>query len=179
MTRAGSFVPAANGNLVNAGGFTLMGYKLQNGIAGGVANGLGGLVPVNITQTGLSATASTSGSLAANLPSTDQIVAAANLPSTNSATATYSEKTSLLTYDSLGTPITLDVYMTKTAANAWEVAVYNQAGAAAGGGFPYSSGPLVMQNAELPIRPSGDLTAASATSVAIPIPGADRRCSST
>ena len=111
LTRAGSFVPNASGNLVNAAGYTLMGYSLQNGTTG-VANGPGGLVPVNVTQTGLSATASTSGSLAANLPSTDQIVAAANLPSTNSATATYSEKTSLVTYDSLGTPVTLDVYMT-------------------------------------------------------------------
>lgn len=169
LTRAGSFVPDASGNLVNAAGYTLMGYSLQNG-ATGVANGTGGLVPVVVTQTGLSATASTAGSLAANLPSTDPIVPAANLPSTNSANSTYSEKTALVAYDSLGTPVTLDVYMTKTAANTWEVAVYNQADAASGGGFPYSAGPLATQT--LTFDPtSGDLAASSATSVSLAIPG--------
>ena len=170
LTRAGSFVPNASGNLVNAAGYTLQGYSLPLPTAGTPS-----LVPVNVTQTGLSATASTSGSLAANLPSTDQIVAAANLPSTNSATAAYSEKTSVVAYDSLGTPVTLDVYMTKTAANTWEVAAYNQADAAAGGGFPYTSGgipdtPLVTQT--LTFNPtSGDLAAGSATSASIAIPG--------
>jgi flagellar hook protein FlgE len=169
LTRAGAFVPNASGNLVNAAGYTLMGYSLQGGSAG-VANGTAGLVPVTITQTGLSAAASTSGSLAANLPSSDSVVAAANLPSTNSATATYSEKTSLVTYNSLGTPVTLDVYMTNEGNNTWQVAVYNQADAASGGGFPYSSPALATQALQFDPT-SGDLAAGSATSVSVAIPG--------
>ena len=173
LTRAGSFVPNAGGELVNAAGFTLMGYSLQNAGAG-VANGLSGLVPVNVTQTGLKATASSSGTLAVNLPSSDSIVAAGNLPSTNSPTAAYSEKSSLVAYDDLGTPVTLDVYMTKTGTNTWEAAVYNQADAAAGGGFPYSSAALGTQT--LTFDPtSGDLLTTgatpSATSVSVAIPG--------
>src|SRR5262249_37418043 len=50
LTRAGSFVPDANGDLVNAAGFYLMGYSLANGAAPGVANGLTGLERVNVGQ---------------------------------------------------------------------------------------------------------------------------------
>lgn len=46
LTRAGSFVPDADGNLLNAGGFYLMGYPLTSD-AGGVANGFGGLEVIN------------------------------------------------------------------------------------------------------------------------------------
>jgi flagellar hook protein FlgE len=46
LTRAGSFVEDASGNLVNAAGYTLMGYSLAPG-AGGVTGTLSGLQPVN------------------------------------------------------------------------------------------------------------------------------------
>jgi flagellar hook protein FlgE len=171
LTRAGSFVPNASGVLVNAAGYTLMGYSLPNGTAG-VQSGTGGLVPVNVAPTGLlSPTASTSGTLAANLPSTASVVAAADLPSTNSASATPSAETSLVAYDNLGNPVTLDVYMTNMGNDQWDVAVYNQADAAAGGGFPYTAGPL--QTAVLVFDPTtGDLDpgAGSATSMSINIP---------
>jgi hypothetical protein len=61
------------------------------------ANSLTGLVKVNINDTGQTATATTVGSLAANLPSTETAVAAADLPSANSASSTYTE--------ALGAPI--------------------------------------------------------------------------
>ncbi len=111
-----------------------------------VANSLAGLQKVNVNQTGEQATPTTSGVFSANLPSTAAIVPAAATPAGGGTT--YTEKTSLLTYDNLGTPVTLDVYMTNVstpaaagpppvpAAYNWEVDVYNAADAAAGGGFP-------------------------------------------
>lgn len=48
LTRAGSFVPDASGNLVNAGGFYLNGYSLANGTPTIVSNSLSGMQVVNI-----------------------------------------------------------------------------------------------------------------------------------
>ncbi len=169
MTRAGSFVPDGDGNLINAGGYTLMGYPVANGGANSVANGLAGLQPVNITQAQLEATPSVEGRFFANLPSNAGITAAADLPSANAATAMPAAKTSLVSYDNLGNEVLLDVYFAKTAASDWEVAVYNKADAAAGGGFPYAAGPLATT--ALAFDPAtGDLTGASATAVSVPVP---------
>ena len=67
----------------------------------------------------------------------------ANLPSANGAGATSTQKTSLVVYDNLGSEVMLDVHYTKTGANTWEVAVFNQAGAAPGAPFPYAPGSLI------------------------------------
>jgi flagellar hook protein FlgE len=109
LTRNGSFVPDASGNLVNSAGYYLMGSDIQNNSTP-VANSLAGLQKVNVNQTGEQATPTTSGVFSANLPSTAAIVPAAATPAGGGAT--YTEKTSLITYDNLGTPVTLDVYMT-------------------------------------------------------------------
>jgi flagellar hook protein FlgE len=71
MTRAGSFVPDQNGNLVNAAGYTLMGYNIGPGGAG-ITNTVSGLTPVNINGAALIATPSTSGTFTANLNSNDR-----------------------------------------------------------------------------------------------------------
>ena len=93
------------------------------------------------------------------------------MPSTNSATATYTAKSSIVTYDSLGKEVVLDVYMTKTADNTWEVAIYNKADATAGANsFPYSS--AAMATGTLNFDPTtGSLTAASLSSLSLAIPG--------
>jgi flagellar hook protein FlgE len=106
--------------------------------------------------------------MVANLPSTATAVAAANLPSTNSATSQYTDETTMVAYDDLGGAHTLNVYFTNTGPNTWEVDVYDSGAAAAGGGFPYSSGPLATQT--LNFSPtSGDL--ASGSPLTIPVPG--------
>ncbi len=171
LTRAGSFVPDGNGNLVNAAGFYLMGYDLSNGAPAPVAGGINGLSLVNLKQTALKATPSTAGVFSANLPASAAIVAAANLPSANAATATYTAKSSLVTYDNLGKEVTLDVYYTKTADNTWEVAVYNKADAAAGtNSFPYSS--AALSTGTLDFDPAtGALTPASLKSLTLAVPG--------
>lgn len=166
LTRAGSFVPNANGDLINTAGFKLMGYSLTDGTYN-TTTGSGTLEPVNVSTQTLAATPSSSGSLNVNLPSAATAVAAANLPSTNSASATYTDKTSLTAYDKIGTAVHLDVYMTKTAANTWEVSAYNAADAAGGGGFPYSSAALATQT--VAFDPSSGKVASGGT-LSVPVP---------
>jgi len=170
LTRAGSFVPDGEGRLVNAAGFYLMGYSYANGIPSAVANGFGGLEPITISQVELTATPTTAGSMVANLPNDSTAPAAADLPSSNAATAEPGAKSSLVVYDNLGGEVVLDVYFTKTGANAWEVAVYNQADASPSTSFPYSSGPLSTQS--LTFDPAtGKLSGASNNNIVIPVPG--------
>jgi len=169
LTRAGSFVIDGEGNLVNAGGFKLLGYSLANGEPTVVANGTAGLEVVNIGGQALQAKASDAGTFFTNLPSDAAIVAAGSLPSDNVAGSEFAGKTSLVVYNSLGGEVTLDVYMTKTAAETWEVAVFERSAAGPGGGFPYTSGPIAQQT--LTFDPSnGLLDTASATSIDIPVP---------
>jgi flagellar hook protein FlgE len=142
LTRAGSFVPDGDGNLVNAAGFNLMGYELNGGTPAVVANGFAGLTPISIGQLALQADPSDAGNLYVNLPSAATAVGALLLPSANDPSAEYTAKTSIVAYDNLGAEVTLDVYYTKTGPNAWEVAVFDRANAAPGGGFPYAGGAI-------------------------------------
>lgn len=147
LTRAGAFqVDATTGNLVNGAGLTLMGYDVSKGAPSVVLNGTSGLVPINLQNAKLAATASTAGIFSANLPSNAAVVTGTPAGS-NVAGAAFTEKSSLVAYDNLGNQVTLDLYLTKTAANPgnWELAVYDHAAAPAAGGFPYSAGPLGTQ----------------------------------
>jgi flagellar hook protein FlgE len=168
VTRAGSFVTdASTGNLVNTGGYTLMGYALNNGNPNAVLNGVGNLVPVNMTNKNLQAKASDAGVFSVNLPAAEPVDTGAT-PADNLTTSTFTVKSSIVAYDKIGNALTLDVYMTKTSASPaqWQVAVFNQANAAAGGGFPYSSGPLATQT--LSFDSNGKLTGAGAVNVPVP-----------
>ena len=169
LTRAGSFVADGEGNLVNAAGYKLMGYAATAGSTSIVSNGTAGLTAVSVGSLTLKATPSAAATLSANLPANATAVAAANLPSTNAASAAYSGKTSLVAYDNLGNEVTLDVYSAKTGANTWEVTAYDRATAGAGGGFPYTSGPI--SSTSLSFDPAnGNLASGSATSLGIAIP---------
>ena len=156
LTRAGSFVPDTSGNLVNAAGYNLMGYAMN---ADGTTAST--LSVVNVNNSALQAAASTTGVLAANLPSAASVVGTpatvtANadgttspvastgspLPASNNAAAQYTDKTSVTVYDKLGQADVLDVYASKTGTNTWEVTAYQQSDAASGGGFPYANGPV-------------------------------------
>lgn len=171
LTRAGSFVQDSDGFLVNAGGFYLMGFEITNGVAPApTANGFAGLTRVKMTDSSLTARASDLGELQVNLDSNSSIVAAIDLPSTNSATADFTSKTSLVTFDDLGNEELIDVYYTKTAANTWEVAVYAQADAStSSGNFPYSSAALTTDTFIFD-GSTGGLTGASPTSVTFTVP---------
>jgi flagellar hook protein FlgE len=170
LTRAGSFVPDGNGFLVNAAGFTLMGYDYASGEPAPVVNGFDGLTAVNIASGSLSATASTSGVFTANLDESAAIVAPGLLPSTNAATAEYTSKSSLVVYDNLGGEVLLDFYYTKTAANTWEVAVFDRANAAPNTSFPYTAPALATQTLQFDPA-NGLLAGASATDISLTVPG--------
>lgn len=165
LTRAGSFVPDAKGRLVNAAGFYLMGFPAGSG---SVSGSLSNMQVIQIAPGKLIANPSTSGVLSANLPANSAVIAAANLPSTNAATSQFTAKTSLTAYDDLGNPVHLDIYFANKGSDQWEIDVYNAADAAAGGGFPYSSGPLVTQTLAFDPTNGGLLSGSPAT---VPIPG--------
>jgi flagellar hook protein FlgE len=138
LTRAGSFVPDKSGNLVNAAGYYLMGYSLANGAPTIISNSLSGMQVVNVSSSSLSATPTTTGTFAANLPSTD-------MPTTNNTTvasaSNYTEKTSMVMYDDLGGSQTIDLYFQPNgqvagsagppvvpATDTWSVAAYTSTG---------------------------------------------------
>jgi flagellar hook protein FlgE len=172
LTRNGSFVPDASGNLVNSAGYYLMGNTAASGQADAVPT-----EKVNVTASGDLPTATTAGTLSVNLPSTaTAVTTAADLPSANptAANVSYTDETSVTAYDNLGGAHTINVYLTNTgpiagppAADTWQITAYDAADAAAGGGFPYSAGPLSTET--LNFSPtSGTLTSGSPFNIPIP-----------
>lgn len=167
LTRAGSFVPDDEGRLINSAGFYLSGYSYENGTPSVVVNGFNGLEPVVITSNEITATPSTEGSFDSNLPNAADAVTG-TLPSANAAASEYTEKSSMVVYDNLGGEVILDVYYTKTAANTWEVAVYNQADATPGTSFPYGGSGLLTSSTLNFDGTSGELLSPPSFTVAVP-----------
>ncbi|WP_295807366.1 flagellar hook protein FlgE [uncultured Nitratireductor sp.] len=167
LTRAGSFVPNSQGELVNAAGYKLMGYSYANGNPAVTANGFAGLETVSIAQSDLIATPSANGSVTGNLPADAEVVTAPT-PGSNDPNAEFTKKTSVVVYDTLGNKRLMDVYMTKTAAGGppptttWEVAVFDRENAdPASGSFPYASSaesPSPLSTTTLVFDANGELT---------------------
>ena len=169
LTRAGSYQKNADGELINTAGFKLLGYPISSANGGIVVNGFAGLEPITFDSVALSARPTTTGLLQTNLPATADVVPAADLPSANTAGSSYTSKTSMVVYGNLGEEIMLDIYMSKTAAEEWEVAVYDRSQAGANG-FPYTAGPLSTET--LQFDPSnGHLATTSADDISIAVPG--------
>ncbi len=178
LTRNGSFVPDANGNLVNSAGYYLMGNTAASGQADAVPT-----EKVNVTASGDLPTPTTSGTLSVNLPSTAAVVAtAADLPSANPSAAlvSYSDETSVVAYDNLGGAHTINVYLTNTGVpttgpnagqDTWQITAYDSADAAAGGGFPYTTTPAntPLATETLVFSPTtGTLTSGSPFNIPVP-----------
>jgi flagellar hook protein FlgE len=116
LTRAGNFVKdGRTGNLVNASGFTLMGYKLGSGAVNPSLNSLDGVEPVNMASFAMQATGSTEGTFKGNLPDGAAVVA---LP-------TVSKQSSLQVYDKVGNPIKIDISLSKISDTQWSISVAN------------------------------------------------------
>jgi flagellar hook protein FlgE len=160
LTRAGAFVPDSTGNLVNSAGFQLMGYNIANGATPTVAaNGFGGLQVINVNQMALQASPSTKATVAANLDPSAAIIAGPPGP------GAYTSKTSVVTYDNIGNAVTVDVYAAKTAANTWQIQLYDSStGTALAGG-------LNTFTFDVTAAGKGKLAAASPTSLTVTIPG--------
>ena len=175
LTRNGNFTVNSSGELVNSSGYTLLGYSSTDGSAA-IVNGFSGLTPVKVTQSGLTAQASTSGTVNANLNSTATAVTTATTPAdigTTSSSVDYTSSTSVVTYDSLGNAVQIDLYYTKTADNTWQVAAFNHADAdSSTGSFPYSS--AALSTAQLDFDSStGKLTSSSDTGITFAVPGGE------
>jgi flagellar hook protein FlgE len=178
LTRAGDFTPDANGNLVNSAGYTLMGYSYASGAPAVVVNGFDGLVPINVNQSGLASTPSTTGTFTGNLNSNATVVTdSSTLPSANPTSVTSdTQKSSVVAYDKLGNSVMYDVYYTKTqsadsttgATDQWEVSVYRNADASTSGtsSFPYSSD--AVGSTTLTFDSSGNLTSGGTFTITDP-----------
>lgn len=123
LTRQGDFEIDEDGYLVNSSGYTLLGYSYDNGEPASVINGFDGLEPVKIDTSEVTASATTSGEVSGNLES-DKEVVSGDTPSSNSADATYTAKSSIVTYDEQGASTQYDIYFTKTDDDEWEVSIY-------------------------------------------------------
>jgi flagellar hook protein FlgE len=116
-TRAGSFTPDANGNLVNSAGLYLQGYKLD--ASGNVPTNTSNLSLINITSLSGTAAASSKMSLQANLQSsstTDASYAAGDMAAGNVA-PDFTRTVNI--YDSQGGQQPITFSFVKTAANTW------------------------------------------------------------
>lgn len=145
LTRAGSFSPDGSGRLVNAAGYSLMGFPTDT--SGNVTSGgmiAGNMSIIKIQNDKLYSNPTTGGVLSVNLSANSAIVGPLNLPSTNSAGSSASTKTSVAVYDNLGQRVDLDFYFAKSAMNTWEASVYNAEDASVNG-FPYANPPLFVQ----------------------------------
>ncbi|MBB4143289.1 flagellar hook protein FlgE [Rhizobium rhizoryzae] len=150
LTRAGNFEVQEDGTLQNSAGFTLMGYPYKaNEDPTIVINGFEGLTEINVTSGGMTATPSTEGLVAGNLPAKEAIG--------------YTKSSSLVAYDSQGNGRLLNLTYEKTADNEWELTV----------DFTDSGTPPVTTNLStttLTFDANGKLTAPAApiTTTAIP-----------
>lgn len=153
LTRAGDFTPDEEGYLANSAGYTLLGSPYNGGVSPtAVVNSYDGLEPVKIGSGGLSASASTRGTLVANLPYGAEPAGGVRVnvsPSENSPYSGYIYKMSYA--DDTGNT---DVYYTKLNENTWEVTVYVDYGGTSAG-FPYdlSSGDVVTATTTLTFDP--------------------------
>ncbi|MGK9086661.1 flagellar hook protein FlgE [Brucella intermedia] len=114
LTRAGSFVPDKEGNLVNSAGYYLLGAGPDDPGGALTTTGLG---VINTKGKPLPPVASTSGKFTFNVPPTDKVVGEGE----------YNRQTSIIAYNSKGEEIKLDVSLAKTADNKWNVTVKNAA----------------------------------------------------
>jgi flagellar hook protein FlgE len=151
FTRAGSFNPDQNGNLVNAAGYYLQGYDLRATTPPPSSSTFTNLSTVNIANLSGSAAATTGISLGLNLPSTAAVGA------THFVTAQV--------FDSLGNAHDMNITFTKTATNEWDWAASDptldggatSSGTAVGAGtitFDTDGTPLTF----VPAAPSIDIT---------------------
>jgi len=116
LTRAGNFVKdGRTGNLVNAYGFTLMGYKLGEGAVNPSLNSLDGVVPVNMSSFSMQASGSTAGTFKGNLPDGAEVA----------VPPAVTKQSSLQVYDKVGNPIKIDIALTKTGDSTWKISVSN------------------------------------------------------
>jgi len=155
-----------NRNLVNSQGLSLTGYP-ATGTPPTIAQGAQP-VALNIPNTMMIAKATTTGTMAANLNSTDKVPATATFSSSDPSS--YNYVNTITTYDSLGNAHDNNVYFVKSAtvANSWDV--YSQdssvTGSTAGkiGSLNFSTSGTLVSTAD-----AAGVVSTPATSLVLPM----------
>jgi flagellar hook protein FlgE len=125
-SRAGQMKIDAKGDITNLDGMQLQGYKALGG--GKFAASVGGL---QVPTSALPPQATTKMAVTANVDANAAIPALPWDPTQPATTSNFS--TSMQVYDSLGNAHAVDVYMVKTAPNAWDYHAVVDGGQLAGG----------------------------------------------
>ncbi len=126
-SRAGAFTADKNGNIVDNTGSQLQGYLYSGTGAAQTLNTV--LAPLTISTTASAPVATTTAATQINLDSRSAILPQAGFLPTNPAT--YSARSDLTVYDSLGNSHTVSSFYVKTATNTWDMSVYLDQGTAA------------------------------------------------
>ena len=116
-TRAGSFTPDSDGNLVNSAGLYLLGYKLD--ASGNVPTDTSSLGLINVSNISGTAAASSKITLAANLQASSTLDASYTAGDMASGTATPDFSRTVNVYDSQGGQQPVNFSFIKTGANSW------------------------------------------------------------
>jgi flagellar hook protein FlgE len=116
-TRAGSFTPDVNGNLVNTAGFYLMGYKLDS--AGNVPTDASALSLVNTSTISGAAQATSKLTIQANLSSGSTVASSYTAGQMTSGAVAPDFTRTINVYDSQGGSQPITFSFIKTGANAW------------------------------------------------------------
>ena len=117
FTRAGSFTPDENGNLKNAAGLYLLGYKLDSN--GNVPTDTSALSLVNVSSLSGKAQATTKLGIQANLQASSTTVAGYTAGQMTSGAVTPDFQRTINIYDSQGGSQPITFSFVKTGANSW------------------------------------------------------------
>ena len=171
FTRAGSFVPDANGNLQNAAGYYLMGWPLDS--TGNVPTDRNDLTAINVNQLSGKAEATTSMSIQANLQASTATASGysagdMSLPSTDPNYVAPAFERSINVYDSQGGQQPLQVAYVKTAANSWSYEVSYQ-----GDGANLGSSTNPIATGDLVFNSDGTLASVTDSTPAVPVTSAN------
>ncbi|MBY7649306.1 MAG: flagellar hook protein FlgE [Candidatus Liberibacter europaeus] len=141
LTRSGDFDINNEGYLENTAGHVLLAYPLDESFPSMVLNGFQGLEKVNVRNFALQAIPTTEGFISANLDKDAKIITENNTPKNNktSDNIEYTNKSSFVAYDELGSQVIYDLYYTKIGSEKWEVSIFRQ-DQSTDNGFPYNIG---------------------------------------
>lgn len=127
-TRAGNFTPDAGGNLQNAAGFDLLGWRLD--AQGNVPSDRTKLVPINLDTLAGKAAATQNMNLQANLQSSTATTAGYTVGDLASGATQADFERTINVFDSQGGPQPLQIAFLKTGANQWSYEITYQGAAA-------------------------------------------------
>ncbi len=166
-TRAGSFTPDETGNLKNAAGLYLLGYKLDS--AGNAPTDTTALSVINVTSLSGKAQGTASVSLQANLQSSSTVAPAYASGDMASGAVTPDFQRTITVYDSQGGTQPVTMSFVKTGANQWAYEA-SYAGNAANitGTNPISSGTIAFNSDGSLANVNGAVPASGALTLTIP-----------